>query len=85
MYAIPILRRPAVSVATGKSRATLYADISRGTFVPPVKLGARSVGWPSSEVYAINAARIAGKSDAEIKQLVADLVARRKDAMKEAA
>ena len=83
MYAI--LRRRDVSALTGKARSTLYADISRGTFVPPVSLGTKSVGWPSSEVYAINAARVAGKSDAEIKQLVADLVARRTDAMKEAA
>ncbi len=83
MYAI--LRRRDVSALTGKARSTLYADISRGIFPPPVKLGAKSVGWVASECYAINAARVAGKSDAEIKQLVADLVARRKDAMKEAA
>jgi prophage regulatory protein len=83
MYAI--LRRRDVSALTGKARSTLYADISRGIFPPPVALGAKSVGWPASEVYTINAARVAGKSDAEIKQLVADLVARRKDAMKEAA
>lgn len=80
-----ILRRRDVSALTGKARSTLYGNIKLGLFTPPVSLGAKSVGWPDSEVYAINAARVAGKSDAEIKQLVADLVARRKDAMKEAA
>ena len=37
----------------------------------------RSSGWPAREVAALNAARIAGKSDAEIRELVADLVAER--------
>jgi len=37
----------------------------------------RSVGWPSDEVEAINAARIAGKSVDEIRQLVIRLHAKR--------
>jgi hypothetical protein len=36
--------------------------------------------WPSDEVEAINAARIAGKTDEEIRTLVAKLEAARKDA-----
>jgi prophage regulatory protein len=49
-----------------------------GLFTPPVPLGSRSVGWPAYEVEAINTARIAGKSDAEIRALVAELEAKRK-------
>lgn len=76
-----ILRRPRVSEATGDSRSTLYLKIKDGTFPPPVSLGARSVGWPDYEVDTINAARIAGKSDAEIRELVKELVAARQTAL----
>jgi len=41
-------------------------------------LGGRTVGWPAHEVAALNAARIAGKPDAEIHSLVAQLEAARK-------
>ena len=43
----------------------------------PVQIGQRSVGWPSDEVLAINQARIAGKSDADIRALVNQLHAAR--------
>jgi prophage regulatory protein len=36
------------------------------------------VGWPANEVSALNAARIAGKTDAEIGNLVTRLEAARK-------
>jgi len=39
--------------------------------VPEIPLGGRAVGWPAQEVAALNAARIAGKPDAEIRELVA--------------
>lgn len=80
-----ILRRPQVSQATGDPCSTLYAKISNGLFPPGISLGAKSVGWPESEVAAINAARIAGKSDDEIRRLVTDLVAQRKYAARRAA
>ncbi len=82
---LTILRRRDVSALTGKARSSLYAEISRGLFPPPIPLGAKSVGWPDYEVAAINVARIAGKSDDEIRMLVADLVAQRKRAGKVAA
>jgi prophage regulatory protein len=44
----------------------------------PVKLGGRAVGWPEYEVEAILMARIAGKSDDEIRTLVAKLEADRR-------
>ena len=64
--------------ATGDSRSGIYEKIKRGTFVPPVKIGRRAVAWPAYEVAAINAARIAGRSDAELKALVARLCADRR-------
>lgn len=68
-----ILRRPQVEDASGHRRSTLYRHISEGLWTRPVKLGPRSVGWPSSEVGAINAARVAGWTDDEIRALVTQL------------
>jgi prophage regulatory protein len=62
----------------GKGRSAIYEDMRTGMFVHSVKLGARAVGWPADEVRAINAARIAGKSDEQIRALVHDLEAARK-------
>ena len=42
-----------------------------------MSLGARAVGWPAGEVSAVNAARIAGKSDDDIRALVASLELKR--------
>jgi prophage regulatory protein len=75
-----ILRIPAVKSESGLSRSTIYLRISQKLWTKPVSLGARAVGWPSDEVAAINAARIAGKTDEEIRVLVARLEAARKDA-----
>lgn len=73
-----ILRLPAVKSATGLSRSTLYLRISHGVFPKPVSLGGRAVGWPAQEVATLNAARIAGKPDAEIRALVDQLEVARK-------
>ena len=75
-----ILRIPAVKSESGLSRSTIYLRIAQGLWTKPVSLGARAVGWPSHEVAAINAARIAGKTDEEIRALVATLEAARKGA-----
>ena len=72
-----LLRRPRVEQASGLCRSTLYARIATGLYTTPVRLGPRAVAWPSSEVQAINAARIAGRSDADIRALVTQLEAAR--------
>jgi prophage regulatory protein len=74
-----ILRIPDVKSESGLSRSTIYLRIAQGLWTRPVSLGARAVGWPSDEVAALNAARIAGKTDDEIRTLVAKLEAARKD------
>ncbi len=73
-----ILRLPSVLRERGRSRSAHYMDIQQGLFTPPVPIGARAVGWPADELAALNAARIAGKSDDEIRALVVKLAAARK-------
>lgn len=73
-----ILRLPAVLRERGRSRSAHYLDIQQGLFTHPVQIGLRAVGWPTTEVAAINAARIAGKREVEIRELVAKLEAARK-------
>ena len=75
-----ILREPNVTEARGTSRSTLWADIKKGLFPHPVRIGPRSVSWPASEVAAINRAIIAGKSEAEIRELVQRLESARQAA-----
>ncbi len=78
MLQFTILRPPAVLAASGLKRSTLYLRIQQGLWTRPVRLGARAVGWPSYEADTLTAARIAGKSDDEIRQLVGELEAARK-------
>ncbi|UZT80736.1 AlpA family phage regulatory protein [Ectopseudomonas chengduensis] len=68
-----LLRLPAVMNATGLTRSTLYLRIKQRLMTPPVKLGERVAAWPADEVEAINAARIAGKTTDEIRELVTQL------------
>lgn len=75
-----LLRLPAVKAESGASRSTIYLRIQQGLWPKPVKLGPRSVAWPASEIAALNAARIAGMADTEIRALVAKLEAARKSA-----
>jgi prophage regulatory protein len=72
-----ILRLPAVKSESGYSRSTIYLRIAQGLWTKQVSLGPRCVGWPAHEVGALNGARIAGKSDVEIRALVAKLEAAR--------
>ena len=75
-----ILRLPSVTAESGYSRSTIYLRIAQGLWTKQVSLGPRCVGWPEHEVAALNAARIAGKSDEEIRGLVLRLEAARKAA-----
>jgi prophage regulatory protein len=45
-----ILRLPAVKMSTGLSRSTIYLRVSQGTFLRPVSLGGRAVGWLEEEI-----------------------------------
>lgn len=56
-----ILRLPAVLARTGLARATIYSQISQGSFPAPIKLGPRASGWVEAEVEGWVAARIAAR------------------------
>lgn len=68
-----LLRLPAVKAQSGYSRSTIYLRMSQGLWTKPVSLGARAVAWPAGDVAALNAARIAGKTDEQIRALVLKL------------
>jgi prophage regulatory protein len=73
-----ILRLPAVKARTGhRADASIYNAIRAGLFTVGVHIGQRAKGWPDYEVDAINAARIAGKSDDDVRELVRSLHAKR--------
>ena len=59
---------------TGGAHSTTYADVKAGLLPPPVKLGRRSSGWIAREVAAVQQARIAGRSENEIRELVTQLI-----------
>lgn len=46
------LRLKEVIQRTGKSRSSIYAAVKIGKFPKPVRIGARSVAWDSSEIEA---------------------------------
>lgn len=74
---VAILRIATVTKLRGRSRSAHYADIKEGLFPRPVSIGARAVGHPENEVAAMNAAIIAGKPEAEIRELVRKIEAAR--------
>ena len=74
-----ILRLPNVLKARGRSRSSHYNDVKQGLFTDPVQIGLRAIGWPADEVAALNVARISGKTDDEIRQLVKSLHTKRKE------
>jgi len=51
------LRRPAVEIATGLSRSSIYAMMEAGDFPRPVRIGKRAVAWPQSAIEAWLATR----------------------------
>ena len=73
-----ILRLPEVKRAYGhKSDASIYNAIRAGLHTTGVAIGQRARGRPDYEVSTLVAARIAGKSDADIRALVNALHAKR--------
>ena len=73
-----ILRLPTVKGKAGhRSDASIYKSIRDGLFTTGVAIGQRAKGWPDFEVDAIIAARIAGQTDAQIRELVNRLHAKR--------
>lgn len=59
--------------ALGRGKTAGYEDISRGLLPRSIHVGRRARGMFLHEVEAINAARAAGRTDAEIRALVREL------------
>ena len=75
-----IWRIETCKAATGyRSTASIYNLIKLGLWTKSVSIGVRSVGWPSDEIVAINAARIAGLTDDQIRDLVQRLHTKRSE------
>lgn len=53
-----------------RSNTSIYTAIRSGLFTKPVAIGQRAKAWPDYEVKAIVRARIAGKSNDDIRDLV---------------
>jgi prophage regulatory protein len=69
-----ILRIDQVKSELGhRSHSSIYTAVHDGMMTTPVRLGKRSVGWPDYEISALAAARIAGKTDDEIRAQVIKL------------
>ena len=54
-----ILRIDRVSQVTGLPKKSIYNLMNKGAFPRPIKLAAKAVGWPSSDIEAWIEARIA--------------------------
>ena len=66
-----ILRKPAVKAAMGhRSDTSVQNAVRDGLCTKPVAIGARAIGWPSREIEVLVNARIAGKTNDEIRALV---------------
>ena len=75
---LSIIRPREARTRLGISNSTLYLAILDGTIPPPVRIAKRCTGWPESELDAVLAARIRGESDDAVRELIARLVAQRK-------
>ena len=72
-----MLKQHEVLSRRARGRTSHYYDVKNGLFTRGVRMGAKSLSWPESEVDALIRARVAGKSDDEIRALVAKLEASR--------
>lgn len=70
---IRLLRLRDVRQLTGLSRSTIYRLQRAGTFPGCIKLSKQTTAWPAAEVAAVISARVAGKSDGDIRCLVAQM------------
>ena len=76
---IQILRKPEALGLLPICKSTFQSQINEGLLCSPISLGSRSVGYLEHEIREVLKARIAGKTDDEIRTLVISLEAQRKD------
>ena len=66
-----LIRIKEVMEISGLKRSTIYNYISLGIFPSQIKLGERCAAWLESEISEVNFARIAEKTEQQIKDLIA--------------
>ncbi len=76
------LRIKDAAPALGVKPSTVYLWIKNGTLPPLINLGGRTRAMPLHEINAINAARLVGKTDSDLKGLVKTLVSQRQNIAK---
>jgi prophage regulatory protein len=75
-----LVRMPEVFAAMGEKKSSYYVKMAAGLMPRSIKIGAKAAAIPEYEIRAVNAARIRGATEAELRALVADLHARRAQA-----
>lgn len=65
-----LIPKSPVCAKLGFGNTVLYDKIAAGLCTSPVKVGARSSRWPTHEIDAIVAARMAGAGDDQVRVLV---------------
>jgi prophage regulatory protein len=80
---IQIVKQPIGLNKFNVSKSTWHKQIKGGLLPPAISLGDRAVGYLQHELDIVLSARIAGKSNDQIKELVKSLVAKRKGAFNE--
>lgn len=68
-----LLPAPKAADFTGCKRAGFYDRIADGLMPAGIGIGGARRAWPAGELEQINQARIAGKTDDEIRELVVHL------------
>lgn len=78
----PALQRlPALLSQRSRGRSAHYADIALGLWTPPIHISPQCSVWPQHETDALIGAQIAGASQDELRALVRQLMADRRQLM----
>jgi len=78
-----LIRIKKVEAKTGLKKSMHYDLIKKGLMPSAIRIGDRARAWISSEIDAVVAARIAGKSDDEIREMIKALMAKRQQTANE--
>ena len=63
----------------GCKKTKLYADAAAGLLPPPIKLGPKCARWGAHELQAVVRARLGGANDEQVRSLVQELIAFRRE------
>jgi prophage regulatory protein len=72
-----MIRLPELIKRSGLSRTSIQRAVANGILPRAVAVSERCRAWPSNEIDAVLQARIAGRSDEELRELVRAMIAAR--------